>query len=160
MFYVVTLPSLSYKIQGWEIFNSNNVRSSWIWQMTLRYPSIELSLKGIWSAEVAETTSITYTPSLLYILHWPDLNHFTVSTDLDPQPGGGCNAARGVGGLTDVDSLVAGVEVVDAEPQLRHFLISVRKSVRALTAALFPPGDVRGWISSDLKCGGHDIITA
>ena len=69
------------------------------------------------------------------------------TTDLNPQHGAGSDGARLVSGLADVDSLVAGVEVVDADPSIAHDLNILRQT---LGSALSRPLDIRRGVSTNL----------
>ena len=73
-----------------------------------------------------------------------DIHH---GTDLNSQHGAGSDGARLVAGLADVDSLVAGVEVEDAQPAVPHHLNILRQT---LGPALSGPLDLRRGVSANL----------
>ena len=73
--------------------------------------------------------------------------HPPTITDLNSQHGAGCDGSRLVGGLADVDSLVTGVEVVDAHSSLTHDLNIVRQT---LGTALSGPLDIWSGIPANL----------
>ena len=102
--------------------------------MTLE-PSLELSLLGPgnishhWDSQDKIHIKHFYTWSTVNISYptpTSSLPSPSPLTDLNSQHGAGSDGAGLVGGVADVDSLVAGVEVVDADPSITHDLNILR----------------------------------